>query len=340
MFPLPHAGHRPCWRQAAHHQSDEEGGQGAVRQAAEACAASVPIALDVAQACIWFLLQPPYCLFLPLALALDLALPPVLPLRRHVGGLHLSFPSVCTIPFCLACLRVAACPIPRGVSPRAPLTSAGGPRRRRSGCGLRRGTAGRVRRRAAGPCCGSATAPTSLRTTWRTRHGKSLPGLCSQTCRVLQQPPGPHPTPAAPPPSTPRGTPPHPQSPLHPPINPHAPAPAAGPRLECGLLRRGAHPARRAAAVCGGGGGQRRPHAQPELPALQARWAGASWLRRAGACTLVRHTRCSQPWLIGAHAGRTARIGTGVGGFRGDAERWPGGGCEGYMRRVVQVRRV
>lgn len=29
--------------------------------------------------------------------------------------------------------------------------------------------------------------------------------------------------------------------------------------------------------------------------------------------------------------------GTGLGGFRGDAERWPGGGCEGYMRRVVQV---
>ncbi|GAB4823020.1 hypothetical protein N2152v2_010066 [Parachlorella kessleri] len=28
--------------------------------------------------------------------------------------------------------------------------------------------------------------------------------------------------------------------------------------------------------------------------------------------------------------------GTGVGGFRGDAERWPGGGCEGYMRRLVQ----
>lgn len=28
--------------------------------------------------------------------------------------------------------------------------------------------------------------------------------------------------------------------------------------------------------------------------------------------------------------------GTGLGGFRGDAERWPGGGCEGYMRRVVQ----
>ncbi len=30
-----------------------------------------------------------------------------------------------------------------------------------------------------------------------------------------------------------------------------------------------------------------------------------------------------------------AAAGTGVGGFRGDAERWPGGGCEGYMRRVV-----
>jgi len=28
--------------------------------------------------------------------------------------------------------------------------------------------------------------------------------------------------------------------------------------------------------------------------------------------------------------------GTGVGGFRGDAERWPGGGCEGFLRRVVQ----
>ena len=27
--------------------------------------------------------------------------------------------------------------------------------------------------------------------------------------------------------------------------------------------------------------------------------------------------------------------GTGAGGFRGDAERWPGGGCEGYMRRLV-----
>lgn len=27
--------------------------------------------------------------------------------------------------------------------------------------------------------------------------------------------------------------------------------------------------------------------------------------------------------------------GTGTGGFRGDAERWPGGGCEGYMRRLV-----
>lgn len=27
--------------------------------------------------------------------------------------------------------------------------------------------------------------------------------------------------------------------------------------------------------------------------------------------------------------------GTGQGGFRGDAERWPGGGCEGYMRRLV-----
>ncbi len=25
-----------------------------------------------------------------------------------------------------------------------------------------------------------------------------------------------------------------------------------------------------------------------------------------------------------------------MGGFRGDAERWPGGGCEGYMRRLVQ----
>jgi hypothetical protein len=27
--------------------------------------------------------------------------------------------------------------------------------------------------------------------------------------------------------------------------------------------------------------------------------------------------------------------GTGVGNFRTDAERWPGGGCEGYMRRLV-----
>lgn len=45
--------------------------------------------------------------------------------------------------------------------------------------------------------------------------------------------------------------------------------------------------------------------------------------------------RCSRPPC--GPALPWAPAGTGVGGFRGDAERWPGGGCEGYMRRVVQV---
>jgi predicted alpha/beta superfamily hydrolase len=38
----------------------------------------------------------------------------------------------------------------------------------------------------------------------------------------------------------------------------------------------------------------------------------------------------------GAYTHTRVPAGTGQGGFRGDAERWPGGGCEGYMRRLVQ----
>lgn len=54
------------------------------------------------------------------------------------------------------------------------------------------------------------------------------------------------------------------------------------------------------------------------------------YARRLACCPALPRPAC--PRCSSAAPGAA---GTGMGGFRGDAERWPGGGCEAYMRRVV-----